>query len=211
FSAADKLRPGTYTVELCAAAPGRLPLSSGIALHVDRALRDVRGKIDTLIVSGGLGVRAALGDAALLDALRSAAGRPRRVASVGPGAFLPAAPGLPGGRRAATHWASCDRLAARYPDVRVEKDPIFVRDGKVWTSAGVTAGMDLALALVEDDHDRALALEVARWLVVYLKRPGGQAQFSAPLAAQRAERAPVADLQVWATEHPPAGPAGAAP
>jgi len=202
FSAASRLRPGSYTVEVCAAVPGRLPLSSGVALHVDRALADVSGKVDTLIVAGGLGVRAALGDAALLAALRSAARRARRVASVCTGAFFLAELGLLDGRRAVTHWASCERLAARYPDVRVERDPIFVRDGKVWTSAGVTAGMDLALALVEDDHDRALALEIARWLVVYLKRPGGQAQFSAPLAAQRAERAPVAELQSWATEHP---------
>jgi transcriptional regulator GlxA family with amidase domain len=117
------------------------------------------------------------------------------------GAFLLAKAGLLDGRRATTHWASCAELARRYPDTRVEPDPIFVRDGNVFTSAGVTAGMDLTLALVEDDLGREVALEAARWLVVFLKRPGGQAQFSAQLAAQTADRAPLRELQAWIPDH----------
>ena len=117
--------------------------------------------------------------------------------SVCTGAFLLASAGLLDGRRATTHWASCAELARRHPGVEVEPDPIFVRDGNVITSAGVTAGMDLALALVEEDLGREVALETARWLVLFLKRPGGQAQFSAQLAAQMAEREPLRELQEW--------------
>jgi len=201
FSGAAELRPGAYTVELTAGVAGRLPLSSGLALHVERRLDQIDGKIDTLIVGGGGGVKAALADAKLLAAIAAAARRARRIASVCTGAFLLAEIGLLDGRRAVTHWSACARLAALHPRVHVEKDPIFIRDGKVWTSAGVTAGIDLALALVEDDHGREVALELARWLVVYLKRPGGQAQFSAPLEGQRVERAQLADAQAWAREH----------
>jgi transcriptional regulator GlxA family with amidase domain len=129
--------------------------------------------------------------------LTAAARRSRRVASVCTGAFLLARAGLLDGRPATTHWASCKELARRYPSIRVEPDPIFVRDGDVMTSAGVTAGMDLALALVEEDLGRETALETARWLVLFLKRPGGQAQFSAQLAAQMADREPLRELQEW--------------
>ena len=117
--------------------------------------------------------------------------------SVCTGAFLLAEAGMLDGCRATTHWASCDELARRHPEVEVETDPIFVRDGNVITSAGVTAGMDLALSLVEEDLGREVALETARWLVLFLKRPGGQAQFSAQLAAQMADREPLRELQQW--------------
>jgi transcriptional regulator GlxA family with amidase domain len=110
--------------------------------------------------------------------------------------------GLLKGRRATTHWGSCGRLARRYPDVHVEADRIFVREGPISTSAGVTAGMDLALAMVEEDHGREVALAVARELVMFLRRPGGQAQFSAQLAVQFAERAPLTDLQAYILDHP---------
>src|SRR5882757_4883438 len=143
--------------------------------------------LDTLIVAGGPGVEAASADPALVDWVRRRAGRARRVASVCTGAFLLAASGVLDGRRAATHWSVCAEFARRFPAVRVEPDPIFVRDGSVWTSAGVTAGIDLALALVEQDLGRTAALAVARYLVVFLKRPGGQAQFSATLSLQTAE------------------------
>jgi len=123
----------------------------------------------------------------LVDWVRERATQARRVASVCTGAFLLAAAGVLDGRRAATHWMYCARLARRFPTVRVEPDPIFVCDGPVWTSAGVTAGIDLALALVEEDLGRSVALAVARYLVVFLKRPGGQAQFSAAPALQAAE------------------------
>jgi transcriptional regulator GlxA family with amidase domain len=138
-------------------------------------------------VAGGPGVEAAAADPALLDWVRQRARQVRRVASVCTGAFLLAPAGVLDGRRAVTHWSFCEDLARRFPAVRVERDPIFVRDGPVWTSAGVTAGIDLALALVEEDLGRTIALAVARYLVVFLKRPGGQAQFSAALSLQAAE------------------------
>ena len=146
-----------------------------------------RRGVDTLMIAGGQGVEAAAADAALVGWVRERAERARRTASVCTGAFLLAASGVLDGRRAATHWSFCDELARRFPAVRVESDPIFVHDGPVWTSAGVTAGIDLALALVEEDLGRAMALAVARYLVVFLKRPGGQAQFSAAFSLQAAE------------------------
>jgi transcriptional regulator GlxA family with amidase domain len=196
--------PPAYGIELVARRSGRLRMSSGLELWVPRALGAVRGALDTLLVAGGEGTRAALADRTLIDWIRRTAPRARRVASVCSGAFLLAEAGLLDGRRATTHWSACERLAAAYPRVRVEPDPIFVHDGPIWTSAGITAGMDLALALVEEDHGRALALSVARWLVFFLKRPGGQAQFSAQLSAQLAEREPLAELQGWILEHPEA-------
>jgi transcriptional regulator GlxA family with amidase domain len=177
--------------------------SSGITLGT-RSVGAVRGALDTLVVAGGTSVAAAIDDPRLLTFVRRAAGRSRRVTSVCTGAFVLAAAGLLDGRRATTHWASCSRLADRHPSVTVEPDAIYVRDGNVWTSAGVTAGMDLALALVEQDHGRDVALEVARWLVLYARRTGGQSQFSAPLAADLAHREPLRDLQAWIAEHPDA-------
>ena len=143
--------------------------------------------LDTLLIAGGEGAEAAAENPALISWVRKRASQARRVASVCTGAFLLAEAGLLDGRRAATHWQYIARFAQRFPAVHVEADPIFVRDGTIWTSAGVTAGIDLALALVEEDLGRSVALAVARYLVVFLKRPGGQAQFSASLALQAAE------------------------
>jgi transcriptional regulator GlxA family with amidase domain len=197
FRTATRLvRSPGYEVELVAADPGPLETST-IAIHPDRTLAECRGPIDTLIVAGGTGVLRAEHDERLIEWLSGAARRSRRVASVCTGAFLLARAGLLEGRRATTHWAGCEELARRYPAVAVEPDPIFVRDGDVITAAGVTAGMDLALALVEEDLGRGPALETARWLVLFLKRPGGQAQFSAQLAAQMADREPLRELQEW--------------
>lgn len=196
FNTAARLEPSTYSVEVVARTSGPLA-STSVGLVADRALRNCRGPIDTLIVAGGPGVRDAARDRGTVSWVRAAAERSRRVSSVCTGAFLLAEAGLLDGRRATTHWAGCDRLAARYADVTVERDPIFVRDGEVYTSAGVTAGMDLALALVEDDLGRRIALEVARWLVLFVKRPGGQSQFSTQLAAQVADREPLRELQEW--------------
>jgi len=160
--------------------------SAGVTLATGPLSR--RGEaLDTLLIAGGQGVDAAAANPALVDWLRQRAAQARRVASVCTGAFLLAAAGLLDGRRAVTHWKDCARLAQRFPAVRVEPDPIFVRDGRVWTSAGVTAGIDLALALVEENLGRSMALAVARYMVVFLKRPGGQAQFSAALALQAAD------------------------
>jgi transcriptional regulator GlxA family with amidase domain len=197
FSTATQLSDrGGYSVEVVSTRPGPLPTSS-VALYPDTTIDKCRGPIDTLVVAGGRGVQAAVEDERLVAWVREAALRSRRVASVCTGAFLLAEAGLLKGRRATTHWASCAKLAGRHADIEVESDPIFVRDGNVITSAGVTAGMDLSLALVEEDFGRELALEVARWLVVFVKRPGGQAQFSAQLEAQMADREPLRSLQEW--------------
>jgi transcriptional regulator GlxA family with amidase domain len=196
FHAAARLDPPGYTVEFVAREKGPVG-SSTVGLVADRSLRACRGAIDTLIVAGGFGVIAACADPATVSWLRSAAARSRRVCSVCTGAFLLAEAGLLDGRRATTHWSGCDGLAERYDAITVERNPIFVRDDNVYTSAGVTAGMDLAVALVEEDLGRSTALEVARWLVLFVKRPGGQSQFSAQLAAQTAEREPLRDLQEW--------------
>ena len=143
--------------------------------------------VDTLVVAGGQGVMRAAADDQLVDWVRERATTARRVTSVCTGAFLLGAAGLLDHRRAVTHWEYCERLARRYPLVTVDAHPIFIKDGPVWTSAGVTAGIDLALALVEEDRGRSLALAVARHLVVFLKRPGGQAQFSAALTLQSSD------------------------
>jgi transcriptional regulator GlxA family with amidase domain len=195
-------REPAYAVELLAARRGIVRSSSGLELVVRRSLAEVRHGIDTLLVAGGIGARRVPSDRALIAWLRRTAPRVRRLASVCTGAFLLAEAGLLDGRRATTHWGACAQLAARYPKVSVEPDPIFVRDGRVYTSAGVTAGMDLALALVEEDHGREVAVAVARELVMFLKRPGGQSQFSIPLMAQTAARQPLRELQEWIGEHP---------
>ena len=200
FRAASLIHPPGYEVTVAAAEAGPLPTST-VSLVPDARLDACDWRIDTLIVAGGTGTRRAEEDPGLIDWIAGAAKRSRRVASVCTGAFLLARAGLLDGRRATTHWVACSDLAARYPAVLLERDPIFVRDGDVWTSAGVTAGMDLALALVEEDLGRDVALEVARHLVVFLQRPGGQAQFSAQLAAQTADRAPLRELQAWIPDH----------
>ncbi|HZR84111.1 MAG TPA: GlxA family transcriptional regulator [Candidatus Binatia bacterium] len=191
-----------YEVEILAASAGPFPASSGIELVAARPYAAVRGGIDTLLVAGGPGVQAASEDRALLRWLRKVAPRVRRLGSVCTGTFVLAEAGLLDGKRVTTHWRACARLAERYPAVQVEPDPIFVRDGKICTSAGVTAGMDLALALVEEDFGRDVALAVARELVLFLRRPGGQSQFSAQLAAQTADREPLRELQAWIADHP---------
>ncbi len=165
-----------------ASAPGALPL-------------------DTFLVAGGPGVEAAIERPATLAGIRRCARRAKRTASVCTGAFLLAASGLLDGRRATTHWAYCDMLARHFPGVTVEREPLFVHDTGVWTTAGVTAGIDLALALVAEDFGHELAAQVARWLVVFVRRSGGQPQMSAQLAAQAAERPDLRDLLAWISEH----------
>lgn len=175
-----------YVVKLVAQGGEGATASAGLRFAAD-PLPPWCEALDTLLVAGGTGAEAATENPVLIDWVRHRATQARRIASVCTGAFLLAAAGLLEGRRAATHWEYCSRLAQRFPSVRVEPEPIFVRDGPVWTSAGVTAGIDLALALVEEDLGRSIALAVARYLVVFLKRPGGQAQFSTTLALQTAE------------------------
>ena len=201
FATAEQLVEGSYDVEVVASEAGPLRTESGLRILPERALSACGGPIDTLVVAGGVGTVDARRDERLIAWLREAATRSRRVTSVCTGAFLLARAGLLDGRRATTHWLFCAELARRHPEIQVEPDLIYVRDGNVITSAGVTAGIDLALALVEEDLGAEVALEVARLLVLFLKRPGGQAQFSAGLAAQAAEREPLRELQGWIADH----------
>jgi transcriptional regulator GlxA family with amidase domain len=184
-----------YEIRTFSGDGAAIETSSGLTILPDGSLHEVPRELDTLIVPGGGGSRVASADATLLEWVAGASDGARRTASVCTGAFVLAAAGLLRGRPATTHWAAATELARLYPDVLVDADPIFLRDGDVWTSAGVTAGMDLALALVEDDHERATALMIARQLVLFLRRPGNQSQFSATLAAQQPRREPLREVQ----------------
>ncbi len=201
FAGAQRLVEATgrrdrgYQVQVLSRDGRPLLTSSGLSLTPHARLPRAPGSIDTLIVAGGPGHAEAADDAALLAWIVRAASSARRTASVCTGAFLLARAGLLDGRRATTHWAFAQKLQRLHPQVRVDAEPIFVRDGQIWTSAGVTAGMDLALALVEQDLDRDAALTIARQLVLFLRRPGNQSQFSATLAAQQAEREPLREIQ----------------
>jgi transcriptional regulator GlxA family with amidase domain len=184
-----------YIVRIVARQAGGVAASAGIVFMTED-LPQLDTAVDTLIVAGGAGAKCASAEVELVRWIGARAGTARRTASVCTGAFLLAATGMLDGRRAVTHWSDCNDLAQTFPAVRVEADPIFVRDGKIWTSAGVTAGIDLALALVEEDLGRKMALAIARYLVVFLKRPGGQAQFSTALSLQAGEE-PFGDLHAW--------------
>jgi transcriptional regulator GlxA family with amidase domain len=188
---------GEYRVEVVAPDPEPFFMSNGMQVVPAAAMGALRGPIDTLIIAGGEGTRRAATDERVIRWVRSAAKRSRRVTSVCTGAFLLAQAGLLDGRRATTHWQWCDALARSFPAVEVERDAIFVADGSVYTSAGVTAGMDLALALVEEDLGPHAARDVAQQLVVFLRRPGGQSQFSSQLAALPAGHARLRELQAW--------------
>ncbi|MFC0193620.1 GlxA family transcriptional regulator [Aureimonas pseudogalii] len=202
FATANDLTAATgshlYEIALVSLG-GDVVTSSGLVLRAEAAAThaDAPG---TLIVSGGDGVNAARCDKALIDWIRQRAASAERIASVCSGALLLAEAGLLDGRRAVTHWGRCAEMRARYPSVLLEPDSIFIRDDAIWTSAGVTAGIDLALAMLEADHGRPLSLAVARELVVFLKRPGGQAQFSAALSLQTADET-FADLHAWIAAH----------
>jgi transcriptional regulator GlxA family with amidase domain len=173
--------------------------SAGLAI-VAEAFPEPDAATDTFIIAGGAGVHAVEADADAVAQVRQCADHAPRVASVCSGAFLLAATGMLAGRRVTTHWERCEQLARRYPDLIVERDPIFLNDGRFWTSAGVTAGIDLTLALVEADLGRSAALAIARHLVVFAKRPGGQAQFSAGLALSGAD-ARFDTLHGWISQH----------
>jgi len=193
--------PPLYLLEVVTTKPGMLLTSCGLRLEAHRTFRQMRGPADTLLVVGGESIEAGEEDGAVVESLRRMAPQLRRIGSICTGAFLLGRAGLLNGRRATTHWKYCDLLKRRCPAVKLEPDPIFVRDGNVYTSAGVTAGMDLALALVEEDSGSRLALEVARELVLYLRRPGGQSQFSTALNLQASDRQPFRELGAWAVEH----------
>lgn len=179
-----------YRITLVANHRGPVSTTSGLTLQADKGFSDAQGDkevIDTLIVSGGHGAQSALEDSDLRDYVAWAAARARRVVSICTGAMILAELGLLDGRRATTHWWWCPVMSHKYPKVRLEPDALYVRDGEVWTSAGVTSGMDLSLALLEDDLGYDIAIQVARYNVMYMMRPGGQSQFSTQLLAQQAK------------------------
>jgi transcriptional regulator GlxA family with amidase domain len=164
-------------------------------------ISEIDGLIDTLLIAGGPGAESGVYDAQFVAWIRNAAQRSRRVASICTGAFLLGAAGLLEGKQVVTHWRFCDRLAKEFPRAVVTREPIFMKDGVIWTSAGITAGIDLSLALVEEDHGHEVALKIARFLVMYLVRPGGQAQFSHMLSHQAVTSKPLRELQVWMLEN----------
>jgi transcriptional regulator GlxA family with amidase domain len=192
-----------YATTVVSMAGGTLAASSGLVIGTERA-ESVTGPVDTLMVAGGYSTRQAIADHDLVRWLACTAASARRVTSVCSGAMLLARAGLLDGRRATTHWSLCETLAAHFPSVEVETDQVYVRDGDVWTSAGVTAGMDLALALVENDHGPKITLAAAREMVVLLHRPSGFPQISAQLAVDRPAREPVRDVVAFIAEHPEA-------
>jgi transcriptional regulator GlxA family with amidase domain len=195
--------PG-YRILIASPTGAGVRSESGVEVGADLSLADLARsdlRVDTLVVVGGQGTRAAVGDASFVADIGAVARRSRRITSVCSGSFLLAAAGLLDGYEATTHWASCDLLAARHPEVTVRPDHIYVRDRDRWTSAGVTAGIDLMLAVVEEDHGAELAHEVAGWLVVFVRRPGGQSQFSAQLRSMPAVSPAVAEVQRWLPDH----------
>ena len=202
YTRANPGAPSIYSLEVVSISSSRsLIANCGVRITADRTFREVRGKIDTLLVAGGDAIEQNEINAEAVRWLKRISTRIRRVGSVCTGAMLLARAGLLDGRRATTHWNWCQTLIKRAPRARVERDPIFVRDENVYTSAGVTAGMDLALALVEEDHGSRLALQVARNLVLYLRRPGGQSQFSAALSLQLTDRKPLLELEAWVLDN----------
>lgn len=192
FARARTLRPGAPPVLYASPLGGTVEGDGGMAIAGTVPLAELNGPFDLIMIAGGTEAGlVALRGSGLYEWLAGAAPRARRVGSVCGGAFVLARAGLLSGRRATTHWIATERLQAAYPDIRVEPDAIFTIDGPVCTSAGVTAGIDLALALVEIDHGGAVAAAIARELVVFLRRPGGQSQYSAALEAQTRGKGPI--------------------
>jgi len=196
-----KRRTPAYEVELL--TPDSSPLFAGAGLSIagGTCWREARSGIDTLLVLAGADLFRTGFDPDLIDWLRERAQDVRRIGSVCAGAFVLAAAGILDGRQATTHWDLADELARRYPRIAVDGDRIYTQDGNIWTSAGVSAGVDVALAMVEEDHGHALALEIARRMVLFMRRGSGQRQFSSQLAAQAAEHRPIRELVAWISEH----------
>jgi transcriptional regulator GlxA family with amidase domain len=193
--------PG-YEIQL--ANPGldrTLQTNRGFVLADATPIAEVLGPIDTLVIAGGPGAENGSYDPAFVAWIAKAGAQARRVASICTGAFLLAEAGLLNGKQAVTHWNFCDRLAREYPKIAVRPEPIFLRDGSIYTSAGITAGIDLSLTLVEEDHGHETALKIARFLVMFLVRPGGQAQYSHMLSHQAISSQPLRELQVWMLQH----------
>jgi transcriptional regulator GlxA family with amidase domain len=191
-----------YHVTLVASeADGTLRTGRGIGLAGAVPRESISGHIDTLVIAGGPGAESGEYDESYLRWIAKTAKCSRRVASICTGAFVLAAAGLLNGKQVVTHWNFCDRLANEFPGVKVQPDPIYLRDGSTYTSAGITAGIDLCLALLEEDHGHEASLSVARQLVMFLVRPGGQAQYSNMLSRQAASSEPLRELQVYMLEN----------
>jgi len=195
-------KPAPYKVVLASTTHRKsVSTNCGLLLTGTETIRTLRGPIDTLLVAGGSGVEQAIQNKPLLLWLRRTGARTRRIGSICTGAFLLASCGLLEGKRAATHWKWAAELAQKFPNTVVDPDPIYIRDGNVYTTAGVTAGMDLALALVEEDLGSAVALNVARELVLYFRRVGGQSQFSAAMALQASDQKQIEEVRSWAVDN----------
>src|ERR1700759_38031 len=191
-----------YRVQVVASdGSDQLATNRGLKLGGAVSRASISGPIDPLVIAGGPGAESGEYDQDYVRWIADAARRSRRVASICTGAFVLAAAGLLDGKRAVTHWRFCDRLGREFPKVNVLPDPIFLRDGSIYTSAGITAGIDLSLALLEEDHGHQTALTVARQLVMFLVRPGGQAQYSHMLSRQATTSEPLRELQVYMLEH----------
>jgi transcriptional regulator GlxA family with amidase domain len=193
-----------YGYDIQLANPGlerTLQTNRGVVLADATPIAEVQGPIDTLVIAGGPGAESGSYDPNFIAWIAKAGSHARRVASICTGAFLLAEAGLLNGKQAVTHWTFCDRLAREYPKVAVRPEPIFLRDGSIYTSAGITAGIDLSLTLVEEDHGHETALRIARFLVMFLVRPGGQAQYSHMLSHQAITSQPLRELQVWMLQH----------
>jgi transcriptional regulator GlxA family with amidase domain len=202
-TANNALAPGTRAYQLHLLTTNRARAFTGdsrLKLSADGHYKSFYGQVDTLVIPGGSGPQDVC-DRGVLNWLRVHSQKARRTVSICTGAFLLARAGLLHGKRATTHWKYASKLSNQYPGINVEPDRIYIRDGRTYTSAGVTAGMDLALALVEEDLGSTVALEVAQALVLFLRRPGGQAQFSALLASQRSDSRPIRELLVWMAEN----------
>ena len=195
--------PG-YQCDIIAATPGPVRTHSGIEIVATHSYSDIRDGLDTLVVAGGINAeQACKDDPSLVEWVRSMAPRARRVASICTGAFILAAAGLLNHRRVTTHWMYSEALATAYPSIEVDSNLIFARDGNIYSSGGITAGIDLALALVEEDLGREIPLAVARTMVVFPRRPGGQSQFSAYVILREGKNRPdIGELQAWILGHP---------
>ncbi|HUF97956.1 MAG TPA: helix-turn-helix domain-containing protein [Ilumatobacter sp.] len=209
FAAANEAASSpAYRLTVVSLTGGPIASESGLAIGTERLDTVLHtglhtgSDVHTLVIPGGNGVRAAIGDEALVAAIGELAAQAERVVTVCTGAFLAAAAGVATGRTVTTHWHRAEALQRRFPDINVDADPIFIRDGNLWSSAGVTAGIDLALAIVEHDLGGDVAQTIARHLVMFLRRPGGQSQFATPIWSERAEAEPIRHAQHHIDAHP---------